>query len=55
MNFSKSKIKYLIIHEIGNKLKDEQIFFSEILQNIDENSENILLNYFLKSFKMDGK
>jgi hypothetical protein len=53
MDFSQSKIKYLIIHEIGNKLRDEKIFFSEILQNIDEGLENILLNYFLKSFKID--
>jgi len=50
MNFSKSKIKHLIIHEIGNKLRDEKVFFSDTLQNIDENLENILLNYFLKSF-----
>ena len=50
MDFSQSKIKHLIIHEIGNKLRDEKIFLSETLQNIDENLENILLNYFLKSF-----
>lgn len=50
MDFSQSKIKHLIIHEIGNKLRDEKIFLSEILQDIDESLENILLNYFLKSF-----
>lgn len=53
MNFSQSKIKHLIIHEIGNKLRDEKIFLSEILQNIDEPLENILLNYFLKSFRIE--
>jgi hypothetical protein len=50
MDFSKSKIKHLIIHEIGNKLRDEKILFSETLQTLDEDLENILLNYFLKSF-----
>jgi len=50
MDFSKSKIKHLIIHEIGNKLRDERILFSETLQTLDEHLENTLLNYFLKSF-----
>jgi hypothetical protein len=50
MNFSKSIIKHLIIHEIGNKLRDENVFLSNTLQDIDKNLENILLNYFLKSF-----
>jgi len=50
MDFSKSKIKHLIIHEIGNKLRDEKIFLSPIVQTINEHLENILLNYFLKSF-----
>ena len=50
MNFSKSKIKYLIIHEICNKLRNAKVFLSDSLQNIDEHLENILLNYFLKSF-----
>ena len=50
MDFSQSKIKHLIIHEIGNKLRDEKIFLSTKLQNLDKNLENILLNYFLKSF-----
>ncbi len=50
MDFSQSKIKHLIIHEIGNKLRDEKVFLSTTLQNVDEDLENILLNYFLKSF-----
>ncbi len=51
MDFSKSKIKHLIIHEIGNKLRDEKIFLSSKIQIIDEDLEKILLNYFLKSFR----
>lgn len=50
MNFSQAKIKYIIIHEIGNKLRDEKMFFSSSVQAIDEDLEKTLLNYFLKSF-----
>lgn len=50
MNFSQAKIKYIIIHEIGNKLRDEKVFFSSNIQEIDEDLEKTLLNYFLKSF-----
>lgn len=50
MDFSKSTIKHLIIHEIGNKLRDEKVFLSEKLQELDEKLENILLNYFFRSF-----
>lgn len=53
MNFSSSKIKHLVIHEIGNKLRDEEIFLSETLQNLDEELENTLLTYFLKSFLVE--
>lgn len=52
MDFSKSRIQNLIIHEIGNKLRDEKVFLSETLQDLNEELENILLNYFLKSFLM---
>jgi len=50
MNFSQSRIKHLIIHEIGNKIRDEKLFLSSKIQRIEENFENVLLNYFLKSF-----
>ena len=51
MDFSQSKIKHLIIHEIGNKLRDETLFLSDTIQYIDEDLEETLLHYFLKSFK----
>lgn len=50
MNFSNTTIDFLIIHEIGNKLRDEKCFLSADIQTIDEDLEKILLNYFLKSF-----
>ncbi|PHS69582.1 MAG: hypothetical protein COB23_06435 [Methylophaga sp.] len=53
MDFSKSNIKHLIIHEIGNKLRDEKVLLSEALQDLDEDLEKILLNYFLKLFLVE--
>ncbi|MEA2100902.1 MAG: nucleoid-associated protein [Campylobacterota bacterium] len=53
IDFSQSKIKHLIIHEIGNKLRDEKVFLSETLQKIDEDLEDILLNYFFKFFLVE--
>ena len=50
MNFSQAKVKHIIVHEIGNKLRDEKIFLSSVAQSIDENLEKILLDYFLKPF-----
>ena len=50
MDFSKAKIAKIIIHEIGNKLRNEGVFLSESLQNIDEQLECVLTNYFFKSF-----
>lgn len=50
MNFSQAKIKHIIIHEIGNKLRNEKVFFSSNIQVIDKDLEKTLLNYFLKSF-----
>ena len=53
MDFSEAKINYLIIHEIGNKLRDEKLFLSSELQDLDDNLEMILLNYFLKPFMVN--
>lgn len=51
MNFSQAKIKRIIIHEIGNKLRDEKAFLSSKVQPIiDEELERVLLDYFLKPF-----
>ena len=44
MDFSNSKIEYLIIHEVGNKLRDEKYFLSTNTQTIDEN----LVSFFSK-------
>ncbi len=54
MDFSNSNIEYLIIHEIGNKLRDEKTFLSSKVQEIDERLEKTLLYYFFKSFMGDN-
>lgn len=52
VDFSGASIKKLIIHSVGNKLKEEEILFSEICANISENSlRNILGRYFFQRFK----
>lgn len=51
MDSSKSKIEHLIIHEVGNKLRDEKVFLSEELQVFDKKSCDIhILNGFVKPF-----
>ncbi|MBK8807312.1 MAG: nucleoid-associated protein [Bacteroidales bacterium] len=53
-NFSETKIKKLIVHSIGNKAEEQGIILSNSEIEIkDEAVENILLSYFLKSFKTD--
>ncbi len=53
MDFSSAKIKNLIIHEIGNKARDEKLFLSSNLQEINEELEQVLLNYFHRPFKFN--
>lgn len=50
MNFSQSKINFLIVHEIGNKLRDEKVFLTDHLSEIDPKLEHTLLTYFLNPF-----
>ena len=53
MDFSQAKIKNLIIHEIGNKSRDEKLFLSPNLQEINEELEKVLLHYFHRPFKFN--
>lgn len=55
MNFSQAKIKYIIIHEIGSKLRDEKVFLSSKIQLINRELEKILLDYFLKPFMSNSQ
>ncbi|MDD3062842.1 MAG: nucleoid-associated protein [Massilibacteroides sp.] len=46
-----SKIKYISLHFVGNKLRDENYILSKSLTDNIENTADILINYFFNSFK----
>jgi len=50
-NFIESKIKKINVHKVGNKLNDENIYFSKSNIEIDDSINILLMNYFLQSFK----
>ncbi|MFD1738899.1 hypothetical protein ACFSCX_20505 [Bacillus salitolerans] len=53
-DFFNANLEQLIVHKIGNKLREEGIIFSEKPQDIqDENMKEILLKYFLSSFNFE--
>lgn len=47
------KIKSLALHNVGNKLNQDHLFFSKSCISIDEDLEFILSHYFLSHFKQD--
>lgn len=53
-NFSETRIRKLVVHNIGNKAEEQGIQLSRSeIEIVDEEVENILLTYFLKPFKTD--
>ena len=46
-----TSIKSIIVHHIGNKLREEEIQISRSLLEIDNPVKELLLQYFLSSFK----
>lgn len=53
INFEKIKLKNISIHFTGNKLSDEGIKLSRLPSNFDNQIKDILLKYFLTSFKTE--
>ncbi|MET3211287.1 UNVERIFIED_CONTAM: hypothetical protein ABIC26_004254 [Paenibacillus sp. PvR008] len=53
-DFTDVQIENLVIHKVGNKMRDEEYVLSkhEYL-NLDENLRGLLLKYFLSPFKSD--
>ncbi len=43
----------IIIHKVGNKINQEQLFLSENLLQIDEEMNELLTDYFLDAFKSE--
>ena len=53
-DFSNVNLENLIIHQVGNKLRDEGFFVSPtVCEMKDGDVEELLLKYFLSSFKED--
>ncbi|MFT7004508.1 MAG: hypothetical protein ACJAWW_001866 [Sulfurimonas sp.] len=53
MDFSNASIEKLIVHQVGNKQKDEGVFLSHNPQSVEPELENKLLHYFLKPFQLE--
>jgi hypothetical protein len=54
LDFHNTEIKKLIIHSIGNKMRNENIIISNKVQKLSKKLEGTLLKYFLKAFKGEG-
>ncbi len=52
-DFKQTEIEEVIIHGIGNRAKEEDIFLSQSTLNIDEAQKAVLLSYYLNPFKTD--
>ena len=46
-----TKIKYISLHKVGNKLRDENCVFAKSTLSIQDDLKEILINYFLAPFK----
>lgn len=54
-DFSEAKIENLIIHRVGNKLKDEPLLLSDTFANITDSAlTNLIERYFFQRFKDNG-
>jgi hypothetical protein len=55
-DFTEAKIEKLIIHQVGNKLKDEPLVLSDIFADITDSSlTNLVERYFFQRFKDNGQ
>lgn len=51
IDFSNCSMQQVIVHRVGNKLRDEGIIFSKQNIELDKGIKDLLLNYFLSPFK----
>jgi hypothetical protein len=54
LDFSQIKLEKLILHNVGNKLREEKINYSSRFLNLDEPVKELLLKYFLSPFKSEA-
>ena len=43
----------IIVHKVGNKVNQENLFLSENELQIDDDMKELLTNYFLNAFKSE--
>lgn len=53
MDFSNASIDKLIVHQVGNKQKEEGVYLSHHPQSVEPELEKKLLHYFLKPFQLE--
>ncbi|CAN5439051.1 nucleoid-associated protein [soil metagenome] len=54
IDLSIARLEGLAIHFVGNKFREEKLFISqEPIEDLDEDEEDMLLKYFLKSFNTE--
>lgn len=50
IQFYETKIKNTVIHSVGNRNNDEHVKCSHSIMNLDEDTKDVLMNYFIKPF-----
>ena len=50
---SKKMLSKIIVHKVGNKVNQENLFLSESELQIDEDMKELLTDYFLNAFKSE--
>jgi len=52
-DFRQTELEEVIIHGIGNRAKEEDVFLSQDTLKLDEGQKAVLLSYYLNPFKTD--
>ena len=52
-DFRQTELEEVIIHKIGNRAKEEDVFLSQDTLKLDEGQKAVLLSYYLNPFKTD--
>ncbi len=52
-DFKQTEIEEVIIHGIGNRAREEDVFLSQSALSLDEGQKAVLLSYYLNPFKTD--
>ncbi|MDY6801108.1 MAG: nucleoid-associated protein [Bacteroidota bacterium] len=53
LGFSESNLQQIVVHKVGNKYKNENIYCSKEILKVDDEIKTLLSTYFLTPFKSD--